>query len=355
MFALAVAVATGGCSNPLPDSQVPAAEPGAAPATLEEAKDMSEPETPHTSEDSNTASSPVMAVDRARYLGDLQFLAQPRPPGSAHWRAVQDMCAARLIELGFEVERHGYGTGQNVIGRLAGQKAPDEWVILSAHYDSTDDTCPGADDNASGVAGLLESARVLASRKHDRTLIVACWDEEERGLIGSRAYADKLASTGQKVVMMYDYEMIGYASQAPDSQVLPPGFQLLYAKQIDKLRANQMRGDFIALIFDDNPTSQRAAALIQQAGVTLELPVLSIPVGNAMKNSPMAASLRRSDHAAFWLHDMPGMMLTDTANFRNTHYHCSGGPDTVDRLDHEFTKRVIQVTVSSALALLRSS
>src|SRR5690606_6446465 len=100
---------------------------------------------------------------------------------------VQDLCADRLTELGYEVTLHNYGSGVNVIGRRPGATAPDEIVMVGAHYDHIDD-CRGADDNASGVAAALEIARVLATVETQRTTMIACWDQEELGLIGSEAF-----------------------------------------------------------------------------------------------------------------------------------------------------------------------
>ena len=98
-----------------------------------------------------------------------------------------------FASLGYTVEREAYGTGVNVIGVLDGTSAPAEQVVISAHYDSVAN-CPGADDNGSGVAGVLEAARVLSTSQHKRTLVVACWDEEEKGLIGSSAFVARAAA-----------------------------------------------------------------------------------------------------------------------------------------------------------------
>src|SRR5690606_20146741 len=134
-------------------------------------------------------------VEAARYQADLEAIAMPREPESAHWQAVQDLCAERLEGLGFTVERHAYATGVNVIGVREGTSEPQRRVLVGAHYDHIAG-CAGADDNASGVAGALEAARVLAMASFPRTLVVACWDEEERGLIGSRAYAERARTNG---------------------------------------------------------------------------------------------------------------------------------------------------------------
>jgi Zn-dependent M28 family amino/carboxypeptidase len=165
----------------------------------------------------------------ARLQSDVVLIAEPRPPGSTHWQAIQDLCADRFQQYGFEVERHQYATGVNVIGKRAGSTTPGEQVIISAHYDHIPD-CPGADDNASGVAAVLETARVLAGAAFDRTLVLACWDEEEDGLIGSEAYATRAAQNNETIVSMVSLEMIGYRSDS-NSQTTPAGFNLLFADE----------------------------------------------------------------------------------------------------------------------------
>ena len=324
------------------------------PATTPTVRPENGDSVPASGSASSTPGDPVASLDSERYQADLVTIAKPRPPGSAHWQTVQTLCADRLSQHGYQVERQRYGTGVNVIGTRLGSKAPEDLVILSAHYDSTDATCPGADDNATGVAGLLESARVLAQIEHERTLVAICWDEEERGLIGSQAYAKAAREAGHKVIMMYDYEMIGYSDTKPGSQKLPTGFELLYPEEIKRLKDRDTRGDFIALVFDDHDNARAAAASLERTASSLELPAVALAVPSAIKNSAMAISLRRSDHASFWLHDFPAMMLTDTANFRNHHYHCRHGVDSIDDLDHDFTLKVMKATVTSALAMLRA-
>src|SRR4051812_5098468 len=107
-----------------------------------------------------------------QYAADVAFIQGERTPGSAHWQEVQDFCAKRLEDLGYEVERQTYGTGVNVIGLLRGASIPDEQVLISAHYDHIEG-CAGADDNGSGVAAALDAARQLASKPRARTLVVA--------------------------------------------------------------------------------------------------------------------------------------------------------------------------------------
>jgi len=165
----------------------------------------------------------VSAVEQQRYESDLKFISQPRPPGSAHWKKVQDLCHDRFKQLGYTVQLHKYATGINVVGTLSGTTEPKKQVMVSAHYDHIPN-CAGADDNGTGVAGLLETARVLANTaKYRRTLVVSCWDEEEKGLIGSRAYSQEAKKRGDDIVTVFVYEMIGYKSDKPNSQQIPTG------------------------------------------------------------------------------------------------------------------------------------
>lgn len=303
--------------------------------------------------DSATADTvvPGPAVEQSRYEADLAFVAAPRSPGSAHWQAVQDLCADRFAALGYTVERHAYGTGVNVIGKLAGTAAPAEQVVLSAHYDHITG-CAGADDNGSGVAGLLEAARVLAVAPHPRTLVVACWDEEERGLVGSGAWAARTVERGETVVVMYDFEMIGYRSDTPNSQTMPNGLELLFPDAAAALAANQYRGDFIAVIADASPASTLATSSLAGAAEAGGLPSLALQLPEGLEKSFAVGDLRRSDHAEFWDRDIPALMITDTSEFRYSGYHCYDGPDTPDRLDPAFATAVVRATVASVRALL---
>lgn len=288
-------------------------------------------------------------VDEARYTADLTFIAAERAPGSPHWQAVQDRCAQVFADLGYEVELHAFDEGVNVIGVLPGQERPNEHVIVSAHYDHIPG-CAGADDNASGVAGVLETARVLAQERYARTLVVACWDQEEWGLLGSEAYAARALAHGEDVVVSLVFEMIGFKDDEPGSQALPAGFDMLFAEQTAWVEANDYRGDFLALIADDYA---RAPALDMLARADQDaLPAVHIELAHEQTSLGVFHTLRRSDHDPFWQAGFGAIMITDTAEFRNTHYHCMDGPDDVSRLDTGFAADVVRATVFAAATTL---
>lgn len=299
---------------------------------------------------SDSGAALAACVEEDRYANDLATVALPRPPGSQAWQDVRDLCASRFAALGYQVELHQYATGVNVIGTLPGADLAAEQVIVSAHYDSVPN-CPGADDNGSGVAGVLEAARVLAKGEYRRTLVVACWDEEEDGLVGSRAYAQRAKSDGDTIVGAFVFEMIGYRSSMPGSQTLPPGFPVIFPEAAAQVTDNESRGDFIAVIGDSSMAGPQGAYLA--AADALGLRALSLSLAQDQKNSALFADLRRSDHASFWEVDYPALMLTDTANFRNSHYHCTSGPDAVSDLDTSFAAAVVSATVWAAAETLK--
>jgi len=288
-------------------------------------------------------------VDQARIVAHLEALVGERPTGSAHWQSAQDYCASALSGYGFTVERQAYGGGVNVIGTRPGTTRADELVVIAAHYDHIAG-CPGADDNASGVAGALEAARVLAQTDHGRTLVVGCWDEEERGLVGSQAFAERLAQMGGKVAVYFNFEMIGYASSEPNTQRFPGGFGLLFPDIQQQMVDREWRGDFIAAI--SNPAASPAAAAMQAHGQRIGLELIEVPLTDEQTTWEALADLRRSDHASFWAAGYPALMITDTSEFRNPNYHCTEGVDSIDTLDTDFLRNVVALTVGAAAEYL---
>ena len=148
---------------------------------------------------------------------------------------VQDWLVARYYEMGidtvvlhdFPIPESDIETADNVIAIQWGTKTPNEFVICGAHYDSWNadgddpDTIrsPGADDNASGVAGILETARILSHYTFDRSIIYANWCAEEIGLIGSAAYAHDMAEQRMDIVGYFNLDMTGYLEEGSDIHV----------------------------------------------------------------------------------------------------------------------------------------
>jgi len=287
-------------------------------------------------------------VETTKLQATLAAIDGTRFPGDAKWQAAQDLCATTLSDLGYTVTRQPTLRGQNVIGVKTGANKPDELVIVGAHYDSVRG-CDGADDNGSGVAGLLEIARILASGTHTRSLVVACWDVEEEGLIGSRTHAATIDPT--KVVAAYVFDMIGFTNDAPNSQTMPLGFEALFPDAAAELSAIGFRGVFIAAIA--NGDAHGSTAALASAAQAIGLPVIELVVMQSLVGSSALADLHRSDHASFWARGAPAMHITDTANFRNPNYHCpAGNTDKLATLDFAFMRAVTAATLVAAKTML---
>ena len=261
-------------------------------------------------------------VQEDLYLASLEFVAQTRSPTEPHWQVVQDHLAEQLAEFGYEVELDVYDTGVNVIGRLRGTLGTSD-VLVSAHYDSVSD-CQGADDNAGGVAGALEAARVLAMGEYEQDLVIAFWDQEELGLIGADSYVERAFERGDSIAALYNLEMIGYTDDSPGAQTIPAGFDALFPVGYAQIEDNELRGDFITVVADDL-IAEGAAALLAQAE-RLDLPAVHIELNADLKNNPQPPDLRRPDHAPFWEVDYPALMSTDPSAPRVPHDHRGPAP-----------------------------
>lgn len=296
---------------------------------------------------SSSAGTLATPVDPARLESAVAAIAKPRVSGSKQWQRVQNECSERFRAAGFNVERHAYATGVNVIGTKPGARASAEQVVVSAHYDHIPG-CAGADDNASGVASVFEIARVLGSEKFRRTLVVACWDEEERHLLGSLAYAQRAHKRGQNIAAMLSLDGVGFTNHAPRSQRLPPGFSALFSEQAKLLEARDYAADFIAAVA--SPSAHVMLESLRRSAKSVGLPFVGLELSSLQ--SLFLRDVYRSDHASFWANDYPGILLTDTANFRNPAYHCGAAPDSPKSLDYTFLRRVTESAALAAAELL---
>ena len=143
----------------------------------------------------------------------------------------------------------------------------------------------------------------------------------------------------------------GYASDRPGSQRIPQGFGLLFPKELEQLHARGDRADFIGVIA--NAPAAEAAAALQSRGKQAGVEAAVVNLSSLMLKLPVLTDLWRSDHAVFWEHGYPAVLLTDTADFRNPYYHCGQGPDVPEHLDLGFMTRVVRATVGAAGDLLQ--
>ncbi len=235
----------------------------------------------------------------------------------------------RMGQLGFEVERHDHVVGvtsyPNLVARYGSKKAPT--ILFVAHIDVCS-PFPGADDNASGVAALMELAELMALHKPgwDHTVELAFVSLEEPPYfrtehMGSVTLAKRMLERDLSLTIVLD--CVGYFSDEPDSQSYPiPGMNVLYGN----------RGDF--LVVTGHLTNRSSTQRVKYAMKASELPIHSI-------NAPRALpGVDFSDHLNFWALGLDAVLLSDTAFYRNDHYHQAS--DTVDTLDFQRLAQVCE-------------
>ena len=278
-------------------------------------------------------------VDPQELRRILQVIVGERSPfsGQRHLTAVESFIEKELASYGLGVESDYFSyrgrSFRNIIARLSSQGS-GSLIILGAHVDSVQGT-PGADDNASGVAVLLEAARLLARTKVRAQVLFCAFNLEELNMIGSSYFASKLKSAGAKVEAMISLEMVGYTDSRPGSQKYPLGLKAFYPD----------RGDFIGVIGNWNSAGllrKFSRQMRQVRGLPVE--TLSVP-----GNGGLVPAVRLSDHSPFWDAGYPALMVTDTSFFRNPHYH--GSTDTLETLNLDFMAKVCEGVIRAMLAL----
>ena len=230
---------------------------------------------------------------------------------------------------------------RNLIVTHAGADPSIGFLLVGAHYDGIWDS-PAADDNASGVAVMLEAARILSKGTFRRTIQFVAFTLEEpqtmthHFLIGSREFVSRAKRYGQRYEGALILECVGYADHRPGSQYRP----ILVGIPIPD------QGNFLGVISNRRSSKLMEAYRKVATEAVPELPVIGyrVPLGGWL-----APETRASDHASFWNRGYPALMLTDTAMFRNPHYHQP--TDRAETLDYHFMAAVARATIATVAYL----
>jgi Zn-dependent M28 family amino/carboxypeptidase len=285
-------------------------------------------------------SSPI-SVDPARLESHVRALSESFVPRDESHPENLDRCAAyirrefeganaRVSEQPFTVAGKTY---RNVIARFGPETK--EVVVVGAHYDAAG-PLPGADDNASGVAGLLELARLLGNAQLSVRVELVAYTLEELPFfrseqMGSAVHAKALKREGAAVRVMFSLEMIGYFSDARDSQHFPsPVLTLLYPTE----------GNFISVVGKIG-AGMLVRKIKKAMAEATSLPVYSI---NAPRLIP---GVEFSDHLSYWREGYPAVMITDTAFYRNANYHTMW--DTAEKLDYQRMSQAVEAVYAAVM------
>ncbi len=276
-------------------------------------------------------------VERLRtHVDMLAGVIGPRPlvlPAAFH--AAAGYVERELAGAGYSIARQVYSVDgeevANLIAELPGTgRRREEIVVVGAHYDTVPGT-PGADDNASAVAVLIEVARLmrpLAPRRTVRFVSFACEEPPYcyTSDMGSRVYARECREEGEKIVGMLCLEMVGFYATERGSQKVPRSIPRVFHPLFPQ------RGDFLAAVA--NLRSWRLLRKFRRGFKrAVKFPLFSIALPERIQE------IRRSDNSSFWDQGYPALMLTDTSFLRNANYHMAS--DTPETLDYERMAKVM--------------
>jgi len=289
--------------------------------------------TPANGQPASPAIDELLArVEQARLRAHIAAIDEPRSALPAELHRLEETAGyvqSQLESFGYDVtlqpvefdsDETGQVTSSNVIAIKDGAECPERIFVVGSHYDSVPET-PGADDDASGTAAMLEIARALADTDLPATVYFTGFTFEELGLVGSRVMADDFAARHAQVVGMYSLEMVGFTDPATSAEFI------------------------LAL---GNETSAPLLGAVEQAKMFVPgLPIVTLSAAGGGETSP---DTRRSDHAPFWDAGYQAMLVTDTANFRNPNYHQPS--DTLDTINLPFATNVTRAMLATTVLYL---
>lgn len=237
---------------------------------------------------------------------------------------------SNLLLQEYQIENQKF---YNLVLEKPGEIVPDEIIVIGAHYDTVLNS-PGADDNASGIACLLELIRLLQNYSNRRTIRFVAFTLEEPPFfaseqMGSQVYARSCRAKNENIIGMIALEMLGYYTVKKNSQKAP--FKDLKGKYSDK-------GDFIAVVGNESsrPLTEKFTASLKHTSLIkteLFIPFSYLP------------EIELSDHSSFWKQNYSAIMITDTAFYRNPNYHEAG--DTIDTLNFRYFAKLVFSLVSA--------
>ena len=264
----------------------------------------------------------VSRADLSSYIQDLQNFQTRRTTTSnceAAGTYIYNYFAAQGFAPEYDIFGFTYqgtqGTARNIVATIPGRTAPEQVVIVGAHYDSTSNQplvlAPGADDDASGTAAVMEIARIMRDQPFDCSVRFICFSAEEIGLIGSRHYAQTAAAAGESIVGMIQLDMIAYASRV--------------GEDLD--------------VISNTPSSWLADLFLYAATTYTTLPATKWIQPSAVG----------SDHSPFWDQGFSAILAIESYPLVNPYYHKV--TDTIATLDLDFETSVAKAALATAAAL----
>lgn len=291
-------------------------------------------------------------IDPPQLWSHIKVLVGERFQDSDRER-VRNYLIKQLELFNFAPSLQSFDQGVNIVAEHPGTDPKAGVILLAAHYDTVPNS-PGANDNASGVAVILEIARLLAQKNTLRGLKIVFFDQEEVGLLGSFAFTEKPQNlTNLQATIILD--MVGYACHLPGCQTYPSGIAITPLLEAAGVEFPD-RGEFLTVVGEIQNLS--LLKVFQRVGQSIKIstsnsvqfpPLVAVPIPLKGLLTP---DVLRSDHAPFWYQGIPAVLITDTANLRSPHYHQPS--DTMANLDPNFFEGSATIIYNVVAELLNS-
>ena len=273
-----------------------------------------------------------------RHVENIQFDRNPYE-GYPKLEQAAQYIKREFLKVGLDVKEDSFQwegeSYRNIVAEKKGRTSPDRVLILGAHYDAVPGS-PGADDNASAIAVLLEIARNIQSVSLEGTVRLIAFSLEEYNYIGSSHYVESLKKGREEILGMISLEMVGFTGPRQD---YPPYLDPKYYPNV---------GDFIAIV--GNERSQKLLDKVCQSFKT-HIPELPLEFLVVPGNGEGMEEVRLSDHSTFWDQGFPALLVTDTSFLRNPNYHLPS--DRIETLNFEFMQKVATGVFYSVVELAK--
>lgn len=295
----------------------------------------------------------IHEVSFNRIKNDISFLSVKRyfKEDSFQRKNIVQKISADFADnkLEFQKQEFSYSghLATNLVGILPGVDTGNKIFIIGAHWDAVKES-PGADDNASGVAGMLEVMRVLSKYKFHHSIYFVAFDMEEEGLFGSKEFVKKLRENNLPMDGLYiNLDMIGYYSVQPNSQSFPSALKNIFPAAYKEVSGDNFKGDFILNTMNENSESLGKYFDSCAHVYVPDLQVISLVVPDDGKIAPN--SFRASDHSTFWDAKMKAISIGDTGDNRNFNYHSPD--DVIEKVDISFVEQVVKALTTTLATL----
>ncbi len=236
-------------------------------------------------------------------------------------------------------------TGENVVGTKEGLGEQTKTYVIGAHMDAAKGS-PGGDDNATGVAGLLEVMHALSAYEFRHRIVVVGFDLEEIGFMGSQFFVKEALQRKETIGGMVNYDMIGTYSERPKTQFIPPGFDGLFPEVAEMVAKDAYRGNF--LICTANTSSEELGRTFRE-NARQYVPSLKVASLVALENGEMTPTLAASDHASFWRAGIQALHIGDGGETRNPKLNTPA--DNLNGLSYMFAGQTVKATLATIAQL----